>query len=82
MKTLDGTGRFPTFTRLAVPNADTERVFSIVKKIVTEYHTEMDQSTLCALVSCKLNSNSDCFALETPSELLKCAKGATMEYNI
>ena len=69
MKMLSGTLRFPNLTSLAkcslakcilallVSNADTERVFSIIRKIVTDYRTEMDQSTLCALVSCKLNSN-------------------------
>ena len=88
MKTLCGTPRFPNFTRLAkcilslpISNVDTERVFSIVRKIVTDYRTEMDQSTLCALVSCKLNSNSDCYDLEMPKELLKRAKVATVEYN-
>ena len=78
MKTLGGTARFPNFTRLAkcvlslpVSNADTERVFSIVRNIVTDYRTEMEQSTLCALVSCKLNSSYNCFDLEIPKELLK-----------
>ena len=86
MKTLCGTPRFPNFTPLAecilslpISNADTERVFSIVRKIVTDYRTEMDQSTLCALVLCKLNSNSNCYDLETPKELLKRAKVATVE---
>ena len=88
IKTLTGTPRFPNLSRLAkclvaLPrsNADTERVFSIVRKIVTDYRTEMEQSTLCALVSCKLNSNCDCLKLDTPKVLLKKAKVATMEYN-
>ena len=88
MKTLAGLARFPNFTRLAkcvlalpVSNADTERVFSIVRKIVTEYRTEMEQSTLCALLSCKLNSSCNCYDLETPKELLEKTKGATMDYN-
>ena len=82
MKTLCGTPRFPNFTPLAecilslpISNADTD----IVRKIVTDYRTEMDQSTLCALVLCKLNSNSNCYDLETPKELLKRAKVATVE---
>ena len=88
MKTLEGRPRFPNLTKLAkcllaLPhsNADTERVFSMVRKIVTDYRTEMEQSTLCALVACKLNSDCDCFKLETPKELLKKAKGATTAYN-
>ena len=32
---------------------------------------EMEQSTLCALLSCKLNNNSSCYDFETPTELLK-----------
>ena len=70
MKNLNGTTRFPLLTRLAkfllsLPhsNADTERVSSIVRKIITDYHTEMEPSTLCALVACKLNNDSTCFEL-------------------
>ena len=88
MTTPDGTARFPNLSRLAksilalpVSNAETERVFSIVRKIVTDYRTQLDQSTLCALVSCKLNSDSRCYDLATPEGLLKQAKTATMEYN-
>ena len=88
MTTLDGAARFPNLSRLAkcvlalpVLNAETERVFSIVRKIVTDYRTQMDQSTLCALISCKLNNDSKCFELATPEELLKQARTATMEYN-
>ena len=66
---------------LLVSNADTERVFSIVKKIVTSYRTDLEQTKLCALVSCKFNSDCNCFELETPKEPLKSAKGATIDYN-
>ena len=62
-------------------NADTERVFSIIRKTVAQYHTEMDQSTPSGLLSCKLNRNCDCYQLNTLKELLQTAKGATMEYN-
>lgn len=62
LMTMDGNARFPNLTSLAkcllaLPhsNADTERVFSIVRKIMTDYRTEMEQSTLCALLACKLN---------------------------
>ena len=70
MKTLGGAIRFSNLSKLAkcllalpVSNAETERVFSMVRKIITDYRTEMDQSTLCALISCKLNSDGDCFHL-------------------
>ena len=88
MTTLGSTARFPNLSRLAkcilslpVSNADTERVFSIVRKIITEYRTQMDQSTLCALLACKMNSDYKCYDLATPSDLLRNAKSATMEYN-
>ena len=88
MRVLNGALRFPNLTKLAkcvlalpVSNADTERVFSIVKKIVTSYRTDLEQSTLCALLSCKLNCDFNCFELETPTDLLRRAKGATVEYN-
>ena len=66
---------------LPVSNAETERVFSIVRKIVTDYRSQMDQSTLCALMSCKINNDSVCFQLDTPTILLKEAKSATLKYN-
>ena len=64
MKCLDGTACFMYISKLAkcllaLPHssADIERVFSIVCKIVTDFRTELDQSTFCALLSCKLNSD-------------------------
>ncbi len=74
MTTPDGAVRFPNLSRLAkcvlalpVSNAETERVFSIVRKIVTDYRTQMDQNALCALLS----FHAKCFELATPDELLK-----------
>lgn len=57
------------------------KAFQCRQKIVTDYRTEMETSTLCALLSCKLNNDVDCYALETPQHLLKKAKRATMDYN-
>lgn len=88
ISTLSGATRFPHLTSLAkcilalpVANADTERVFSIVRKISTDYRGQMEQNTLCALVSCKLNNDQKCYELETPTELLRKARTATKEYN-
>ena len=41
---------------------------------------EMEQDTQCAILSCKLNCDSECYKLETPKELLKAAK-ASIDYN-
>ena len=66
MTTTDGSARFPNLSQLAkcilalpVSNAEAERVFSVIRIIVTDYRIQMDQSTLCALISCKLNSDSN-----------------------
>ena len=84
--TLDGRPQFPHLTSLAkcvlsspVSNADTERVFSNVRKTVTDFRTEMEQSTICALLACKLNTNLNCFELDTPNDHLKKAKRATTD---
>ena len=39
-------------------NADSERVFSmtIVKKIDTDSRSDLGQDTICALLSCKINT--------------------------
>ena len=66
---------------LPVSNANTEIVFSIVRKIITDYRTQLNQETLCSLLACKVNNDSECFQLETPIELLRQAKVTTKEYN-
>ena len=84
MKTINGIIRFPLLTKLAkclLSLPHTERVFSIVRKIITDYRTEMEQSTLCALVASKLNNDSTCFDLTPTKELLTQAKSSTMDYN-
>ena len=85
LKKINGTPRFLLLTKLAkcllslpYSNADTERVFSMVRKITTEYCSEMEQNTLCALVACKLNDDSSCFELDTPKELLARAPWSTL----
>ena len=56
MTTTNGTVRCPLLTRLAkcllsLPhsNADTERVFSVVRKIITDYSTEIEPSPGCMM---------------------------------
>ena len=42
---------------LCIPhsNASSEKIFSMVRKIVTESRTSLHYDTVCALLSCKLN---------------------------
>ena len=86
MSTVSGAARFPNLTSIAkcvlalpVANADTEHIFSIVRKIVTI--TLRWSKILCALVLRKLNNDLKCYELETPKDLLSQACTATMEYN-
>lgn len=70
-------------TMLVLPNsnADSERAFSLVKKIATEFRADLNKDTLCALLSCKMNTNLNCYELKPCALLLKNAKTATSEYN-
>ena len=81
------TCRFGTLARLAkillvLPhsNADPERLFSMVRKIETDQRKLLDVSTLCDLLSVKLNNDNPCYnnqALITP-RMISRAKSATM----
>ena len=42
-------------------NADLERLFSMVRKIVTDQRVTLDLSTVCDLLSAKINSSKPCF---------------------
>lgn len=70
-------------TLLCIPhsNASSERAFSMVSKIVTSNRMALDSSTVCALLSCKINHTGQVH-LYTPSQkVLRNAKSATYVYN-
>lgn len=84
MKTVDGEPRFPTLCRLmagllSIPcsNADSERGFSILRKIHTDQRANLDHSTIVSLMSFKINTYSCCFNTKLPEELLSKSKKAT-----
>ena len=63
VKTFTGERRFPLLGRLmtilsviAHSNADSERVFSMCRKIDTDARSQLGNDTLRALLSCKINS--------------------------
>ncbi len=67
MKTLLGESRFPKLAKLmagllSIPcsNADSERGFSILRKIHTDQRSNLDQSTLISLMSIKYNCDDCC----------------------
>ena len=60
--------RFGTLSKLAkillvLPhsNADPERLFSMVRKIETEHRERLDPSTVCDLLSTKINNDNVCY---------------------
>ena len=42
-------------------NADPERLFSMVRKIETEHRKRLDPSTICDLLSTKINNDNVCY---------------------
>lgn len=76
--------RFRELTRLmkallCIPhsNASSERVFSMVRKIVTENRMAFDNSTVCALLSCKINHTGQAHKYNPSQKVLSNAKSAT-----
>ncbi|KAK3092860.1 hypothetical protein FSP39_007996 [Pinctada imbricata] len=63
-------------------NADSERAFSIVKKIHTESRADLGNDTINSLLSCKFNQKALCYEYKPPEDVLKAAKCATMQYNV
>ena len=81
---LDGQPRFPSLCKLvmgllSIPasNADSERGFSILRKIHTDQRSSLSQSTIIDLMSIKFNSIRCCFDSELSEDLIKACKKAT-----
>ena len=62
-------------------NADPESVFNMVKKISTEQISQLDPSTVCDLLSVKINNDYPCYDnnSQVTNTLLSCAKSAEDE---
>lgn len=88
---FSGTKRFGVLSKLAktllvhfvLPNsnADSERAFSIIKKIHTDFRSDLNNDTICGLLSCKVNQNQCCYEYQPSASVLKSAKSATSNYN-
>ena len=83
IKTLLGELRFANLAKLMAgllaicsSNADSERGFSILRKIHTcmVQRSNLDQSTVVALMSLKLNSDDCCHEVQFEQKLLKTCK--------
>ena len=86
-KTFVGAVRFPLLTRvmtklsvIAHSNADSECVFSMVRKIVTDSRSQLVNDTLRALLSCKINTDDPCYAFVRDKDICNVAKVATWNY--
>ena len=79
--------RFNLLSKLAITllvlpnsNADCERAFSIVKKIHTDFRSELN--SLCALLTCKFNHIVEsCYEYKPSEVVLKASKSAANDYN-
>ena len=87
MMTFEGQPRFDRLHKLMaglmsipVSNADCERGFSILRKIHTDQRSNLDQSTIVALMAMKFNSNECCTEVKLSPELLRECKKATKSY--
>ena len=83
LRTLDGQPRFGKLDQLmagllSIPcsNADAERGFSILRKIHTDQRSNLNQSTIVALMSLKFNAD-DCYSSSFSEDLLTKCKKAT-----
>ena len=84
MTTFEGQPRFNLLHKLMsglmsipVSNADSERGFSILSKIHTDQRSNLDQSTIVALMTIKFNIDNCCLDIELPPEQLSECKEAT-----
>ena len=89
IKTLDGGQRFPCLSKLMaglltipVSNADSERGFSILRKIHTDRRPSLKPSTVDSIMSVKFNSEKkkkNVAMTPSCSELLTKCKEATLQ---
>lgn len=86
---ITNTPRFPLMVRIVkavmtIPNssAECERIFSIMKKIHTDTRSNLDNSTLRALLTVKVNNTQLCHPFKPSKDILKTAKKACVGYNI
>lgn len=68
---------------LALPasNADSERCFSMVRKIDSEDRSHLHRSTVASLLTLKINVDDECFNFQPHEDMLKLNKSAVRQYN-
>lgn len=88
MKFPSGRFRYSNLCRLAFiclslphSNAETERCFSLVRKVQSDYRGQLNNQTLNSLLNVRINLKTECFRYEATKEVLEKAKKASVEYN-
>ncbi|KAM9393166.1 general transcription factor II-I repeat domain-containing protein 2-like [Pholidichthys leucotaenia] len=88
LKTALDVPRFPQLLKvysalLCLPhsNADSERAFSMARKIHTDFRKSMLPETLTSFMQVKMNCDTPCFKVKPSKEMLESAKAATWNYN-
>ena len=68
---------------LALPasNADSERCFSMVRKIDFEDRSHLERSTVASFLTLKINVDDHCFSCEPSEEMLKLNKSVVRQYD-
>ena len=59
-----------------------ERLFTMVRKIETEERSQLDKSTVCDLLTVKINNDNPCYSNQEliNDNMLSMAKSATIKY--
>ena len=66
---------------LPCDQAPVERVFSMVNKIHTKYRPTLQNSSVCALLTCKVNSTLPCHKMVISDDLVSQVKSAATRRN-
>ena len=89
MKSAMGEYRYTNLGRLALQllaiptsNADSERVFSLVRRIQTDFRSQLIPETISALIGVHFNTNENCCEGNFDSNFLKEAKSCTHQKNL
>ena len=64
-----------------VSNADSERCFSMIRKIDTEERIHLHGETIALFLCLKINIDDDCSSFEPHTDLLKQNRSAVRKYN-
>ena len=69
-----------TMLTITQSNADTERVFSMLKKIQTDSRDNLADKTIHRLLSVKINNTDECHQYQPEPDVVKAAKKACASY--